>query len=90
MQDNTSYLDFLPGTASTTLKCIIKELNNSPLEHLSLTNSHIDITHVDHLIRLVRMNSNLIHLNLSDNDLNKAIPLLSSTLDPFKNSRNIS
>ena len=71
----------LPGTTSTTLKCIIEELNNSPLEFLALTNSHINITHVHYLILLVhKQNSNLISLNLSDSDLNKAMPLLSSAL----------
>ncbi len=73
----------LPDTTSTTLKCIINGLNNSSLdlEELILTGSHINITHVHYLILLVQMNSNLHILNLSYyNDLNKAIPLLSSAL----------
>ncbi len=70
----------LPDTVSTTLKCIINGLNNSSLEELKLIDSHINIVHVHYLILLVRMNSNLNSLNLSGNDLNKAIPLLSSAL----------
>ncbi len=70
----------LPGTVSTTLKCIIDGLNNSSIKELYLFNSHINITHVHYLILLLRMNSNLRVLNLSKNDLNKAIPLLSSAL----------
>ncbi len=70
----------LPDTVSTTLKCVISGLNNSPLKHLSLGFSHISDTHVHYLILLVRMNSNLRSLDLSHNDLNKAIPLLSSAL----------
>ncbi len=70
----------LPGTVSTALKCIINGLNNSSLEGISLTNSHINNTHIHYLILLVCMNSNLCSLDLSGNDLNKAIPLLSSAL----------
>ncbi len=70
----------LPGTASRTLKFIINGLNTSSLQNLCLVRSHIDITHVHYLILLVLMNSNLHALNLSGNDLNKAIPLLSSAL----------
>ena len=69
-----------PGTVSTTLKCIINGLNYSSLEYLSLTGSHINVTHLHYLILLVRMSSNLHTLYLSDNDLNLAIPLFSSAI----------
>ncbi len=70
----------LPDTVSTTLKCIIDGLNNSLLDDLALINSHINITHVDYLIHLVCMNSNLCDLSLTGNDLKEAIPPLSSAL----------
>ncbi len=73
----------LPDTVSTTLKCIINGLNKNSSLHvkeLTLVNSNINITHVHYLILLVLKNSNLCGLNLSGNDLNKAIPLLSSAL----------
>ena len=85
-QSNITFLDLTrcirpKSIQRTFLKCVVEGLdNNSTLQSLAIGGCGITFIHVHYLVLLLTTNNSLKYLELSLNNLGKAIPLLSKVL----------